>query len=130
MSKKPKHTVNREAQQLAMRELWPKSDEFLRTNVVGLEEQRFPRAITPGGLEIHKIADSLRVTASFAKVVGGRACTAITLVEFPADIRELPDVYEDWYIDGDSGTSTVSIRDFKDTAHKLLGLFELPSEGE
>lgn len=123
-SKKPKSTVNRATQQEAMRELWGKSDEFLRTNVVGLEEQRFPRAITPGGVEIVQVADSLRVSARFAKTVGGKAVMTTTRVEFPADIRELPEVYEDWYREGDSGTSTVPVRDFRVVADTLLALFE------
>lgn len=117
--------AHEEVSRQAMRDLWFKSDAFIRENGIPVSRRReFLMAETEAGLEVSKIEDALQVKASFEKFVGGRACDVTVRVEFSPDMRELPEVYEDWDNGRRSGTSTTKVADFKKVADELAVLFD------
>lgn len=113
-----------EVSRQAMRDLWFRSDAFIRENGVPVSRRTSAvEAETEGGLKVRKFEDLLQLSADFEKIVGGKACESTLRVEFLPRMDELPEVYEDWDTGEKSGTKTIAVRDFKKVVDELLPLF-------
>jgi hypothetical protein len=124
---------------IAMQHLWDRSNAYLQENATArdvdiydtqtqqFEVKHVKSALTPAGLTIERVDDSLSVSAEFVRY--GSFTTEFTLaVEFSDDLRQLPTVTQHWQTvdspDFRSGVSTVPRSDFHESAEDLISLID------
>ena len=114
---------HRERAHRAMRQLWEKGNEYFEAHENEITSP-YGAVETPGGLEISKVGDSLRIRGEFVKYIGGGICDVAIEIDFLPDMRDLPEVREDWHNEEEAaGSSTPAVRDFPKIVEEFLPLF-------